>query len=150
MKLAPECVLDQLPAQCLSGLNHPWAALGSPLLDPRLPPIGACGVHAQRYEGHAGTWRAAPPPRSEAADPLHGDVSEGGGVPHDQADPGVPEGQDGQLLQHARSGFTVPHSPPHRGLEVRQRGLDRPALVGPGRRGRPHRRWPRRGAWSPR
>jgi hypothetical protein len=49
IKLASERLLDQLPAQLLSGFNHKGEALGSPLLDPRLHTIGARGVHDQRY-----------------------------------------------------------------------------------------------------
>jgi hypothetical protein len=93
--------------------------------------MGACGVHDQRDSWHAATWRAEPPQRIEAADPLHGEVLEYGGVPHDQADQVVDHGQDGQLLQHARDSFTVQHLHPHRGLEVRQRGLDLPTLAVP-------------------
>ncbi len=48
IKLASELLLDQLPAQFLSGFNHQGEALGSPLLDPRLHTIGACRVHDQR------------------------------------------------------------------------------------------------------
>jgi hypothetical protein len=48
IKLASERLLDQLPAQLLSGFNHQGEALGSPLLDPRLHTIGARGVHDQR------------------------------------------------------------------------------------------------------
>jgi hypothetical protein len=131
IKLASERLLDQLSAQFLSGFNHQGEALGSPLLDPRLHTIGACRVHDQRDEWHAGTWCAEPPQRIEAADPLHGAVLAYGGVPHDHADQGVDHGTDGQLLQHARYGLTGQHSQPPRGLEVRQRGLDLPTLAVP-------------------
>src|SRR5262245_52835452 len=128
MKFVSERMLDQLPAQLLSGCNHQGEARGSPLLDPRLHTIGARGVHAQRDSWQAGTRRAAPPQRIEEAAPLHGAVWEYGGVPHDHADQVVDHGQDGPLLQHARYGFPVPPIHPHRRLEVRQRGLDRPTL----------------------
>ena len=47
IKLASERLLDQLTAQFLSGFNHQGEALGSPLFDPRLHPMGADGIDAQ-------------------------------------------------------------------------------------------------------
>jgi hypothetical protein len=47
IKLASERLLDQLPAQFLSGFNHEREALGSPLFDPRLCPMQADGVDKQ-------------------------------------------------------------------------------------------------------
>jgi hypothetical protein len=48
IKLASERLLDQLPAQFLSGFNHEREALRSPLFDPRLCPMQADGVDKQR------------------------------------------------------------------------------------------------------
>jgi hypothetical protein len=124
MKLAAALVLDQLPAQFVPGFDHEGKALRAPLLDPRLHPMGACGVHDQRYSWHAGTWCAEPPQRIQEADPLHVAVLEHGRVPRDHADEVVDEGKDGSFLQHAWHRLTVQHIHLDGGREVRERGLD--------------------------
>src|SRR5882724_5656726 len=78
IKLASELLLYELLTQCLPGFDHERKALGPPLLDTRLHPMGACRVHNQRHEWHARTWRAEPPQRIEEADPLHAGVLEPG------------------------------------------------------------------------
>jgi hypothetical protein len=50
IKLASEPLLDYLLAQFLPGFNHQREALGSPLLDPRLHPMGAFRVYNQCHE----------------------------------------------------------------------------------------------------
>jgi hypothetical protein len=50
MKLASECILDQLLTQFLPGFNHERETLGSPLLDARLHPMGAFRINNQRHE----------------------------------------------------------------------------------------------------
>jgi hypothetical protein len=49
MKLASALWLDSLLAQFLPGCDHQREALGSPLLDPRLYPMGAFRVDPQRH-----------------------------------------------------------------------------------------------------
>jgi hypothetical protein len=49
MKLTLECLLYQLPTPFLSGCDHEREALGSPLPNARLRPMGAYGVHDQRH-----------------------------------------------------------------------------------------------------
>jgi hypothetical protein len=50
MKLASECIQDQLLTQFLPGFNHERDTLGSPLLDARLHPMGAFRINNQRHE----------------------------------------------------------------------------------------------------
>jgi hypothetical protein len=124
IKLASDLLVYQLLTQCLPGFDHQREALGSPLLDARLHPMGADGVHDQRSEWHASMWRTEPPQRVEEADPLHADTLQGGGVPHDQADQVINDGKHRQFFQHAWHGFAVQHIHLHGGLEMCQRGLD--------------------------
>src|SRR5262245_9813544 len=128
MKLASELLLYELLTQCLPGLDHERNTLGPPLLDPRLPPTGACRIHHQRHEWHARTWRAAPAQGIKAADPLHPGVLACRRGPHDHAYEVVDEGEHHPLRQHARHRLAMPHVHRHRGLEVRSRGFDLPAL----------------------
>jgi hypothetical protein len=109
IKLGSDLLVYPLLTQCLPGFDHQWEALGAPLLDPRLHPMGTDGVHDQRPEWHASMWRPEPPQRIEDADPLHVDAVQDGGVPHDHADQVVDDGKDGQFLQHAWYGFTMQH-----------------------------------------
>ena len=74
MKLASERLLDQLPAQCLSGFHHEREALGSPLFDPRLCPMRADRVDHQGPSRYPRARRAEPPQRIHKADALHADV----------------------------------------------------------------------------
>jgi hypothetical protein len=99
MKLTSELLLDQLLTQYVSGCDHAWEALGPPLLDARLHPMGARRVDDQRRSRHTSTGRTEPAQGIQEADPLHGDVLAPGGVPHDHADGGVDDGQDGQFRQ---------------------------------------------------
>jgi hypothetical protein len=50
MKLGSDLLVYQLLTQYVPGFEHEREALGAPLLDPRLHPMGAEGVHAQRPE----------------------------------------------------------------------------------------------------
>ena len=43
IKLGSEPLLYDLLTQCVPGFDHEWEALGSPLLDARLRPMGAYG-----------------------------------------------------------------------------------------------------------
>jgi hypothetical protein len=73
-------------------------ALRAPFLDAQLNAIGALRVHNQCCSWHASPWRAEPAQGIRAADPLHADVLEHSGVPHDHGDQVVDEGTDGQFL----------------------------------------------------
>jgi hypothetical protein len=70
MKLTSELLLEQRLTQFLPGFDHQREALGAPLLDARLHPMGASGVHDQRHSWSASAWRAEPPQRIQNADPL--------------------------------------------------------------------------------
>src|SRR5262245_61655386 len=72
MKLTSELLLQQRLTQFLPGCDPPREALGAPLLEARLHPRGASGVHDQRHSWAASAGRAAPPQRLQTADPLHG------------------------------------------------------------------------------
>jgi hypothetical protein len=74
MKIASERLLDQRPAQFLSGFNHEREALGSPLFDPRLCPMRADGIDAQGPSRDPSARRAEPPQRIHKADALHAEV----------------------------------------------------------------------------
>jgi hypothetical protein len=52
-KLTLGFLVYQLPTQFLWGCDHERKALGSPLPDARLHPMGAYGVHDQRHKGSA-------------------------------------------------------------------------------------------------
>jgi hypothetical protein len=60
IKLTSDLLLYELLTQCLPGFDHERKALGPPLLDTWLHPMGACRVHHQRHEWPARTWRAEP------------------------------------------------------------------------------------------
>jgi hypothetical protein len=127
MKLTLEFLLYQLLTQCLPGFNHKRKALGPPLLDARLHPMGANRDNHQRHSWHASTWRAEPPEGIQEADPLHGGVLEGRRLPHDQTHEVVDDGENHQLLQHAWHGFAMQHIHLHRRLKMRQRCFYLPA-----------------------
>jgi hypothetical protein len=78
MKLAAERLLDQPPTSFLPGRDHQGEGLGPPLLDARLRPMGADGVHDQRHEWHPRLRRTEPPQRIQKADALHAEVLQGG------------------------------------------------------------------------
>ena len=101
LKLASEPLLDPLLAQFLPGCEHERGALGAPLLDAGLPPMGAYGVHEQRHAWSASVWRAEPPQGIEDADPLRGEVLACRRWPHDQTHEMVDDGQGGHLLRHS-------------------------------------------------
>jgi hypothetical protein len=63
MKLTSELWLDQLLTQFLPGFDHEREALGPPLLDARLHPMRADGVHDQGPSRHTGARGAEPPRR---------------------------------------------------------------------------------------
>jgi hypothetical protein len=113
-------------AEFLPGFAHQREALRSPCLDPRLHPRRALGIDDEGSQGRPGAWRAEPPQRIAEADPLRAEALKCGGVPHDHADHVVNHGQDGQLLQHARYGLTMPHIHRHDGLKMGASGFDVP------------------------
>jgi hypothetical protein len=49
MQLSSECLLEQLLTPFLPGCDQARDALGAPLLNARLYPMGAYGVHDQRH-----------------------------------------------------------------------------------------------------
>jgi hypothetical protein len=78
MKLTSELWLYPLLTSFLPGCAHEREALGAPLLDPRLHPIGAYGDHDHRHSWPARTWRAEPSQGSHTADPFHPHMLEPG------------------------------------------------------------------------
>jgi hypothetical protein len=74
MKLTSKLWLEQPLTSFLPGCDHEWEALGAPLLDPRLHPMGAHGDNYQRYSWHASTGRAEPAQGIHTADPFHPDL----------------------------------------------------------------------------
>ena len=74
IKLASELWLEQLLTQFLPGCDHQWEALGAPLFDARLHPMGTYGVHDEGPSWNPGAWRAEPPQRLQKADPLYSEM----------------------------------------------------------------------------
>jgi hypothetical protein len=131
MKLTSEFLLSQRLTQCLPGCAHHWAALGPPLLDARLHPVGANRAQQQRHSWPASTRRAEPPQGIQDADPLHGGVSAWRRWPQDHTHEGVAEGDHRQVFPHAWHGVAMAHIPLHGGLQRRASGRDLPASAGP-------------------
>jgi hypothetical protein len=99
MKLASELVLDPLLTQVLPGLAHQGDTREPPFLDARRHARRSDGVDDPRASWAPGARRAQPAERIQNTDPRHAHGLESGGVPHDQADEVVDEGNGGQFLQ---------------------------------------------------
>jgi len=101
MKLTSELLLEQLLSQFLPGFDHERDALGAPLLEPRLHPIGRAGFTINAMNGTP--VLGAPSHRRASRQLIRStamcwSIADG---QHDHADQVVDHGKNGQLLQHA-------------------------------------------------
>ena len=124
MKLASELVLDPLLTQVLPRLAHQGDTREPPFLDARRHARRSDEVDDPRASRDAGAWPAEPPQRIQNADPRHAEVVTCGGVAHDQTPEVIDEGQHRHCGQHAWHGVAVQHVHRHRGLALRQGGVE--------------------------